>query len=245
MTPSLDVLIALERATQKLRRASELLHGVPDHMRALHEEFTTAKNELEALALAADEAGKERRAFERSVADSQEKLKKYQQQVSRVRNQREYGALLAEIDTAKVELRGFEEKALAAMERGEEAQRSAEAKQSSFTELESRYQAGLAAWESEKPRVAADVREVEREVAELRASLPKPLVAQFDRIFDRYRGATMAPVRRTERAGAPVLWHCGVCNFQVRSQVALEIRGQGRIVQCEGCKRFLFTEETP
>lgn len=242
MTDLVSRLRQFDRSLAELRRASTLLAGVPDSMRALHDEHTAARAALDALEADAEAAALARRTAEGAIADAQEKLKHFQQQVSRVRNQREYGALLSEIDQAKSQLRTLEESALAALEKVETIGRDLEGRKASFAELATRYEAELAAWEVEKPAVAAEVARLEAEVNELRAVLPKPVVAQFVRIIERYAGVAMAPIQRTERPGQAAIWHCAVCNFQIRPQVALEIRNKGAIVQCDGCRRFLYAE---
>ncbi len=70
-----------------------------------------------------------------------------------------------------------------------------------------------------------------------------PFLGHLRRIFERYKGDTLAVVRKVERPGAQAIWHCSSCNYQIRPQVAVEIRSRGTIVQCEGCKRFLRVEE--
>ena len=53
----------------------------------------------------------------------------------------------------------------------------------------------------------------------------------------------MALVQSVERAGGATIWHCSSCNYQVRPQVAVEIRTHGAIVQCDGCRRFLHFQD--
>jgi predicted nucleic acid-binding Zn-ribbon protein len=68
-------------------------------------------------------------------------------------------------------------------------------------------------------------------------------VAQYERISEKYKGDVLTTLRRTERPNGAVIWHCGTCNYQLRSQLALEIRTRGAVVQCDGCKRFLLAED--
>jgi predicted nucleic acid-binding Zn-ribbon protein len=242
MTDLVSRLRQFDRTLAELRRASTLLAGVPDSMRALHDEHTAARAALEALEAAAEAAALDRRTAEAAIADAQEKLKHFQQQVSRVRNQREYGAILSEIDQAKTQLRSLEEAALAALDKAETTVRELETRREGFAELATRYDAEMVAWVAEKPSVAAEVARLEAAANELRGGLPKPVVVQFVRIVERYSGVAMAEVKRAERPGQSAIWHCGVCNFQIRPQVALEIRLRGAIVQCDGCRRFLYSE---
>lgn len=244
MTDTLSQLVRLSRSMQSLAAASALLAGVPDSMRALHDEFTAAKAELDALDAAATQASLDRRQAEAAIADAQEKLKHFQQQVSKVRNQREYGALLTEIDTVKQQAKGLEDTALAALTRADELTEQLTERRAAFTDLDARYQAELANWEAEKPAVAQRAAELKAEVEALEVGLPRPILGHLRRIFERYKGDTLSFVRRVERPGSQAIWHCSSCNYQVRPQVAVEIRGKGAIVQCEGCKRFLRSEES-
>lgn len=236
-------LIEFHRLMRELAAESARLEGVPEEMRAVHDEYSAARAEIDALAAGAEEAARERRAREGAVAESQEKLKHFQQQVSRVRNQREYGALLTEIDTAKTALRGLEDGALDLLERTESTSRSLAERRDAFVELDARWSEAMAAWEAKKPAVAERVRELRGEADRLRAELPRNVVAQYERVAERYKGEALAPVARTDRAGGAVLWHCASCNYQVRAQVAVEIRNHGAVIQCEGCRRFLVAAD--
>ena len=244
MTNSLEQLIDLSRSMQALATETALLAGVPDDMRALHDEFVAARAAIEALVADVESAALERRKAEGAIADAQEKLKHFQQQVGRVRNQREYGALLTEIDAAKQQSKLLEEAALATLERSETVGKELDERRAQFTQLESRYNEALVEWEAEKPHVAARVAGHRADVERLQAGIPRPILGHLQRIFDRYRGEVLSVLRKVERPGAGLpIWHCSSCNYQIRPQVAVEIRGKGTIVQCEGCKRFLRPED--
>jgi predicted nucleic acid-binding Zn-ribbon protein len=242
MTDALAQLIRLTQSMRQLAADSALLAGVPDGMRALHEEYERERAALERLAADSESAALERRRAEGAIADAQEKLKHFQQQVGRVRNQREYGALLTEIDNAKQSAKALEESALGALERAEDLARELGGRRAAFAELEARYREEHAKWEAEKPQVAERAADRKAEVDELQRDLPRPVVGHLNRIFERYRGDVLAVLRRVERTGGAAIWHCSSCNYQIRPQVAVEIRTRGAIVQCEGCKRFLRDE---
>ena len=104
---TIDTVVDLQTAHDELKAAEALLQGIPDWMRELHEEYTTRRAEIEAIEKAMEEAVGVRRDAEAGVADSQEKLQHYQEQIGRVRNQREYSALLQEIDLIKQQIHCF------------------------------------------------------------------------------------------------------------------------------------------
>jgi len=135
MNQNLQNILELQAALVELREAEQRLHGIPDWMRELHDEHTARRGEIEALEGTAEEAARQRRAAEAAVQDAQEKLKKYQQQINKVSNQREYGAILQEIDTAKASVKGLEEQGLQALDRETKAQSDLADQHEAFREL--------------------------------------------------------------------------------------------------------------
>jgi predicted nucleic acid-binding Zn-ribbon protein len=243
MNPHLETIVELQGAISQLKEAEQRLHGIPDWMRDLHEEHAARKAEIEALEQSAEEASRERRTAEAATQDAQEKLKKYQQQINRVSTQREYGALLQEIDTVKTQISSHEEQGLSALERHDKAQQELAEKRESFRELDERYSAEQARWEGEKPEISRRVAELRAQIADLRSRVPRGVVTQFDRILDRIPGGALAAVRPMERPGKLQReWHCSACNYRVRPQVIVEIRNTGNLVQCDSCKRILYLE---
>lgn len=243
MSHHLDTIVELQDTLNRLVDARARLSGIPDWMQELHEEHSAEKAAIEELETAAEQAAHERREAEAAIADAQEKLQRYQQQINTVTTQREYGALLQEIDHVKQTIRESEEGGLEALERQDEAKRIAEEKREAFSELDQRYAAELARWEEEKPEVAAEVETLEQRAAALRDQVPRPHLVLFERLLERSGGKALAPVRLLETPGrGPQVWHCGACNYRVRPQAVVEIRNHGTLVQCDSCKRILYVE---
>lgn len=245
MTPQLTTIVELQRALDQLQDAERRINQVPEWMRELHEQHGVRSAEILASETAAEEANRERLAADASLKEAQEKLKRYQQQINRVTNQREYGALLQEIDTVKREITSLEEQGLAAIERIDAANKALGELRESFREIDEQYAAEAAKWESEKPGVAREAAAIREQIAELRGRLPKGVLALFERIRERYAGAGITEVLKFERIGSSQFeWHCSACNFRVRPQIVVEIRTQGTLVQCDSCKRILVVQET-
>lgn len=246
MSQFLEIIVELQDAMNQLRDAERRLTSIPDWMRELHDEHSGTQSEINAIQETVEAAARERRAAEGAASDAQEKLKKYQQQINRVSTQREYGALLQEIDTVKTQISGSEEQALSSLDRHEKAEKELADRTASFQELDQRYAAELARWESEKPGVAKQVADLKTRIADLRSRLPRPVVAQFDRIVDRHPNSALSPIRLIERPGkGQKEWACTSCNYRVRPQSVVEIRNGTSLVQCDSCKRILYVEAEP
>jgi predicted nucleic acid-binding Zn-ribbon protein len=231
MPEELSTIVELQQALDELGAAEELLGGIPDWMQELHEEHSQQKaviDELEA---------------EVENADLREKVKHFQEQIGLVRNQREYGALLQEIDGAKQQISSFEEQAIAALETQEEASGRLNEEREGFKDLDERYAAELEKWEAEKPGVARQAEELRNRIEVLRERVSAQTLAYFDRVLTHRQGQALAAVHEVARGKGPTIWHCGACNYRVRPQAVVAIQTQGSIEICDSCKRILYLAE--
>ncbi len=242
MSQLLPLVVELQKSLDLLRDTERRLENVPDWMLELHEEYSEQKAEIDQLEQAAEEAASERRQAELQMQELDERLKHYQQQMNDVSTQREYGALLQEIDTTKTSLDALRETSKDSLERKETAESALEEKRETFVELENRYQTEYAKWEAEKPKVTKEANKLHKLVKSLRGELPRGTLRQFERILERQNGQATAAVLRLQRTGGkgPDIYHCGACNYRVRPQTVVEINGAGGINLCESCKRILF-----
>lgn len=248
MSGHLQAIIDLQHTLNELAEAETRLAGIPDWMQELHDEHSQQQAEIDAVVAAGEEAASARRKAEADLADAQERLSHFQSQIGRVATQREYGAILKEIDTAKEQISDLEKLVMTSIESADEAAKKLEEMREAFRELDERYKTELTKWESEKPQVADAIETYQSKATALREILPPPLERLFDRVHEWHRGDAIAAIHQMTIGGGKRKtgsrgWHCGACNFRVRPQVAVEIRNQGSVIQCEGCKRIFYFQD--
>ena len=243
MAEQLSTIVELQHALDELRAAEELLGGIPDWMQELHDEYSEQKATIDALEAEVEEAAQANRTAEAEISDLREKVKHFQEQIGLVRNQREYGALLQEIDGAKQQISTFEEQAITALETQEEASGRLLEEQESFKDLDARYSTELAKWEEQKPGVAQKADGLRSRIETLREGVPPQILTHFERVMAYRDGQGLAAVQEVVRGKGPKIWHCGACNYRVRPQAVVAIQTQGSIEMCDSCKRILYIEE--
>lgn len=250
MSGTLESVVALQTALTELRRAEAQLDDVPDWMRELHEEHSERKAEIDALEEETEAATSDQRGAESEAEDARAKLKHYQEQISAVRTQREYAALLQEIDTTKDQIRDAEAKAMEALERQEEASNQLEEARQGFTDLDQRYAEAMEKWEAEKPGVEQEAEKLRGTIKTIREQLPRQVLTMFDRIHERHDGDALAVVREVERPKGPAIWCCSACNYRVRPQSVVALRRMSEhhtrgteLILCDSCRRILHLEE--
>lgn len=237
---ALERLLNLQRALARLKEAEAELETMPEGLASLHAQHLERSQRRQELESEQASAATERRQLEAEAADVQAKLERFQAQIPALRTQREYAAMLQEIDAAKLRSKELDELTLAALEKHDSAGAELAALADTAGSGEDAYQEGLAAWEARKPALRAEAEKLRESVATLREQVTRPHLSLFDRVLQRTGGDALAAVQR--HAGPTAnFYHCGACHYQVRFQVVAEIR-RGELRQCESCKRILFAE---
>ncbi len=238
----LDTIVDLQQTSVELAQSRELLDGVPESMQELHDRYEGQRSEIGELEEEHQTAELERRAAETDAAACREQIDHYQEQISRVTTQREYGALLSEIDTVRARMSEAEEAALGAIERQDQITARLDELRGAFETVNEAYQEALAEWEEHKPEMRKRVEALEGQVEVFRERLPKPALLQYERLFDRHDGAPLAAIRIVSGSRTPIR-HCSHCNYRIRPQVVLQIQTQGLIVPCDSCQRILYLSD--
>ena len=236
----LQSIVSLQETLDELSQAQTRLNSIPDWMKDLHDEHSGRKAEIDEVAKQKEDAEKEQRRAEAAISDAQEKLKHYQDQISRVSTQREYGALLKEIDTVKDQISGGEQQAMKAIETVDESKTRLVELEEQFRDLDERYKNELSKWETEKPGVAKRAKELGKRAESLRGNISRRILTLFERVYDRNAQQAVARIAVLgAKKGSNTMWHCEACNYNVRPQVVVQIRA-GVLNQCEACKRILY-----
>lgn len=244
MSRILDSLLELQSVLTELRALRDRYENLPDSTRSLGQERDQIQGQLEALDDAIAEAEQERRAAEGEAALCQEKLHHFQQQIERVQTQREYGALLSEIDTMTAKQREQEELALGAIERIEQSTAEKTTLAERFSEIDATFSEQREVWEAERPAVQKQIDDLDANAATLKEKLPAPVLAQYERLYELHQGDPLARVERLDRGVGPMMFRCAVCNYSVRPQVVVELQNTGGLVSCDcGRQRIFYFEE--
>ncbi|MEE9166797.1 MAG: C4-type zinc ribbon domain-containing protein [Candidatus Neomarinimicrobiota bacterium] len=230
----LSQLLQLQEVDSKLIELEHLKGDLPRKV----EELTSRIEELTLSTKVNEKRLKEItveiRRIQGEETDRKGKIEKLKDQLYLVKTNREYDALMSEIDHLKGEV---DEEELRELELSEENERLEE--QVKLDRLETGHM------EQElrlrKKELAETISKTERQYKKLmleREALTPKIDARYMGLYDRVRGA------REGVAVVPIVDHaCGGCHSRVTSQSLVEIRHGHTIVQCPVCRRILYWRE--
>jgi predicted nucleic acid-binding Zn-ribbon protein len=213
---------ALEREAARLPREIEAVHGA----------IARARGDLESARGRSETTRKNIRAKEKDLEFVAAKRAKSEGRLYEVKTNKEYSAVLVELDELKGEKSRIEEEILLLMEAQERV--AAE-----IRDVTAELQAAEGQGKVDEEAIRERLRVVEADLAGLRArrtdqavKIPAPLLADYEKLLRVRSGLALVEALPTQT--------CAGCRMTIRPQALLELRAQTRLVTCESCGRYLY-----
>jgi predicted nucleic acid-binding Zn-ribbon protein len=231
MHPDLERLIRLQQLDTFVETARRAVAEHPARVQALESRLDEATRRLTSAqqALAANQT--DRRSLDKDLAAVQGRLSKFKDQLMEVKTNREYTAMLKEIEVAQQEVRRLEDRMLERMLEADEFSGAMKASEKALA--------------AERVNIREERDRLEQEIATLAAELEtslsqrQQLVQQIDpqamAIFE-----TVARGRRGVAVAEAKDGLCTICHVRLRPQRFNEVRRNADIIQCDSCQRILY-----
>jgi predicted nucleic acid-binding Zn-ribbon protein len=221
-----DLALAIQSARAVVDEAPARIEEIESRFRERNAEYVAVKERFDIL-----EKDRNDRTLELETLEVARK--KFMESLMQVKNQREYAAVLKEIDSVKAHIGAHEEAVLKGMEESEKLKTDLDARSDHIEQERIRVGEEHARVGGEAAAAAERITEAERERARLEADLPQELIESVRRVEESRGGVFLA---KAEKA------LCQACFVRVRPQVFQEIRAASRIHNCGQCRRFLYYE---
>jgi predicted nucleic acid-binding Zn-ribbon protein len=230
MHPDLDRLIVLQRLETELRRQEGRLGEVPGRRATLDAELADERRRLDAAREALGASQKNRRTLEAAIQDLETKRSRYKTQLMEVKTNKEYTAMLHEIEGVEKEIRGKEDVVLQEMEAAESLQGTVKREEQEFKRIEEKHRTAAAALDVEQREISGQVDTLRGERDKVVAALTSDARELYERVAKR-RGTGVAEARDCM---------CQQCHITLRLQLFVDLKKQDQVIQCPGCQRILF-----
>jgi predicted nucleic acid-binding Zn-ribbon protein len=227
----LRTLIDLQALDTKISALEAEVARLPRDIAAIHALVEEAKKAVEADKSKLDAARKNQRAREKDLEDNRVKRQKYEGQLYQVKTNKEYSAVLAEIEEVKQEKARIEEEILNLMELGERLAADVKELESRLKARESHGRGEQAAFEERLRVVQGELAVLKSERAGLTRQLPDVVMVDYDKLL-RHRGVAVVEVSKPN--------FCGGCRVTITPQRLQELRQQNALIHCESCGRYLY-----
>ena len=230
--PDLTRLIRLQQLETTADDARRRIADHPARTQALDARLQSARELLAGIKTRLAAASDRRRAEEKEVAAVQARLAKYKDQLLEVKTNREYTAMLHEIETAQNDIRTREDRILEIMMESDELNAAIKKAEAELKTAEKEIAAERAALDDRDRRPAGGDRQDDRRAQD---SSSRKSTAACCAIFE-----TTAKGRKGVAVAEAKNGLCTICHVRLRPQVFNEIRRNESIIQCDSCRRILY-----
>jgi hypothetical protein len=231
-----DKLIELQRVDVEINATNSLLDAVPAQLEAIDQAIRlTAEIVAQAKEkLAANQ--KKRRDLEGEVKSFKEQAAKFKRQLNDVKTNKEYSALLKEIEEAQHKVDAIEEEILNQMIAADDVEKEIKAAQERQAEEESRLRKDRETILAEKAALETKKGGLTREREAVFPSIPAEPLRLYLRIVKKMGGVALSPVTDD---------FCSICQMRVRPQMLDDLMAMKETILCEACGRILYWVKPP
>lgn len=221
-------LQALEDKKKQLIRDSE---ATPKRIAEIENEFENYEREYLAKKAEYDHAKKTHRSIEQSIADQETKIARSKHRMTEVKTNKEYQAILKEIEDIKKDIAAKEDEALELMERIEALDREIKGSEKEFKGRKQKADEEKLVLQEESERVNSRLESLMSVETKVREKLEPGILKKCDFLLQKQAGVAVAPVD----GGV-----CLVCHLNIPPQKFNELQRNEAILQCPHCHRFLY-----
>jgi predicted nucleic acid-binding Zn-ribbon protein len=232
MNPDLEKLVQLQKADAELRRVETALQEVPKQRAEAEGRLKQERSRLDQGKEALAESQKARRQHEGGLQDLETKRSKYKGQLMEVKTNKEYTAMLHEIENVEREIKGREDQILLEMERAESLTAEVKREEALFKSAEEGHRKEARALEERQSALEAERARLKQDRDAVAQGLGSDLLELYGRVA-RLRGSAVAEARDEM---------CQVCHVKLRPQMYMNLKHNEEIVQCPACNRILYFE---
>jgi uncharacterized protein len=218
----------LDAATRRLTLQDKKLDQLRQQQAELSDQFKHAQAEVSTL--------------EHQANDAEERVTKLREQMNNVRNNKEYSAMLVEVNTLKDEKSKLEDQALGKMSTADDLKQR-------LTEVGSQVENQVKLVESAKTEVKNAQDEVGVQLTEATekreaaaALIPADTLATFERLAEHYEGETMGEIEEQDRKRRE--YTCNGCYMELPiERVNAVMVKPDELITCPSCNRFLYIKQ--
>jgi predicted nucleic acid-binding Zn-ribbon protein len=231
MNVELNRVIRLQHLETTVDDARRRIAEHPARTQALEARLQQARDLVGTTKARLAAAAEKRRVDEKEVAAVQTRLSKYKDQLLEVKTNREYTAMLHEIEAAQNDIRVREDRILEIMMEADELTASLKKNEAELKIAEKDHAAERTTLEAEMAQLRSDIERAAVERQKLAAEIDRSVLGVFEQVAKSRRGVAVAEAKNG---------HCTICHVRLRPQVFNEIRRNAAIIQCDSCQRILY-----
>jgi uncharacterized protein len=226
--------MALQDIELKILGLQKEAFDIPNKIQDLENELQRVKTSFQERVAHMKELVNRKRTLEGEVDLLRTKLSRLKDQLMAVKTNKEYTAMLHEIQIAEDQIRSEEDKILDVMEETEGKENDLKDDERAVQKRSAELQDSIRKTNESAPLLDADLAKLRNEKTQMEAQVEADLLARYRRIAEARKGVALAEAKDEL---------CSACHVRIRPQMYAELLRTENIHACDSCSRILFSRE--
>ena len=231
MEQELNTIYEAQKIDLKILEKERVLLSTPNMIKNMDSELESARTKIQKEKEVIEELEKERRKKEKELEVEKDKIKKLEAKLYEVKTNKEYQALLKEIEAAKISNDNTEEDILVLMDKAEDIRKDHDSTVANLQAREKEIRI-------EKEKIEKDIQSMDATIAELKTERDNLLSVVNESLRSTYL------LLREKRNGIAVSTAkngvCLGCFMNIPPQLYIEVTKNRQLIQCPSCGRILY-----
>jgi hypothetical protein len=206
-------------------------NSLPEKLQKIDEEFQRFKESISQSAMRYEKLKTQREENELKVKKISEAMARSKEKLLDVKTNKEYQAMLKEIETAETSLGGLESQIIILLEEMDELSVQVKQDQETLKQAEKNYLDDKKIIEEKLSSFDAESDEWNRKRSALQKNIPEDLLALYEKIRKRNQGVGVIPVWKAV---------CSGCHMNIPPQLYNELQRSSDLLSCPSCHRIMY-----
>ena len=231
MSEQLLLLIELQKDDLTAGRINIKKRELPEKLMKLDDAFQAFSTSLEEEKKNLDEFHKRHREKESKLKSSQENLKKTKDRLLEVKTNKEYQAILKEIETIEKKKSDTEDEIIVCLDEVDHREKTLREKEEEFRGYRLRYETQKRKMEEDIANLDAELVAAQQKIREIRKQLPEYILKKYEMIKGLNNGLAVVSVWKEV---------CNGCHMNIPPQLYNDLQRSTDVLSCPHCSRIMY-----
>ena len=231
MLEILQQLLVVQERDRRLAQLTAEAARIPIEIAAAQKRLVDEAAKLETAKTELKQIESQRKQLEVDADTKRQQILKYRTQLSQIKSNTEYQALLKEINKAEDDIRHVEDVELELMDRLEKLQPGLKQEQTQLKELTGKAEAEKAELQKRTKLIETELAQLHGEREKLVAAVDASALSRYDRLLRSKGDLAIVPIKHG---------NCGGCHLNLPPQIVHAAKGEVELTSCSYCGRILY-----
>ena len=234
MKENLLLLIKLQECDSQLVKLSAKRKKLPDDIDKLDKEFSSFKEGIEKNKMKYNELKARHTESENKIKKLNDGMVKTKERMLEVKNNKEYQAMLKEIEIAESSRGDIETLIISILEELDKLSILVKKDDETLKQSRNEYEQEKKIIEDDLNTIDADVVDWEKKRIDLQKSVSDDLLARYEKIKKRNKGVGVISVWKAV---------CNGCHMNIPPQLYNELQKSNELLSCPNCNRIIYFQD--